>query len=207
MSGARRRRSSYGPAFAIARRELRGGLKGFGIFLACLALGVAAIAAVGSVRSAISEGLSREGRAILGGDAEVEFTYRFATPEELAWMQARALEVSGTVEFRSMVAAPAEDGELDRALTQVKGVDGAYPLYGEARLSGGLTLDEALENRDGTWGVVMAQALVDRLALAPGDRVRLGSADYELRAVLEREPDEAAAGMAFGPRTLMRVES
>ena len=207
MSGARRRRSSYGPAFAIARRELRGGLKGFGIFLACLALGVAAIAAVGSVRSAISEGLSREGRAILGGDAEVEFTYRFATPEELAWMQARALEVSGTVEFRSMVAAPAEDGELDRALTQVKGVDGAYPLYGEARLSGGLTLDEALENRDGTWGVVMAQALVDRLALAPGDRVRLGSADYELRAVLEREPDEAAAGMAFGPRTLMRVEA
>ncbi|MDF2234948.1 ABC transporter permease [Albimonas sp. CAU 1670] len=208
MSGraaASPRRSSLRPAFAIARRELRGGLKGFGVFLACLALGVAAIAAVGSVRSAISEGLSREGQAILGGDAEIEFTYRFATPEERAWMQERAEAVSETVEFRSMVAAPGPDGQLDRALTQVKGVDDLYPLYGEARLSGGLTLDEALEARDGTWGVVMAQALVDRLGLAPGDRVRLGAAEYELRAVLEREPDEAAAGMAFGPRTLMHL--
>ena len=34
-------------AWRIAQRELRGGLKGFRIFLACLALGVAAIAAVG----------------------------------------------------------------------------------------------------------------------------------------------------------------
>ena len=41
----------------FAARELRGGLKGFRIFLACLALGVAAIAAVGSVRSAIEAGL------------------------------------------------------------------------------------------------------------------------------------------------------
>ena len=33
-------------AWTIARRELRGGLKGFRIFLACLTLGVAAIATV-----------------------------------------------------------------------------------------------------------------------------------------------------------------
>ncbi|MEE3099169.1 MAG: drug:proton antiporter, partial [Pseudomonadota bacterium] len=89
-------------AFRIARRELRGGLKGFGVFLACLALGVAAIAAVGSVRMAISEGLSQEGQAILGGDAELEFTYRFAEPEERAWMEQVAERVSETVDFRSM---------------------------------------------------------------------------------------------------------
>ena len=44
----------------IALRELRGGVDGFRIFLACLALGVAAIAAVGTVRGAITEGLTRE---------------------------------------------------------------------------------------------------------------------------------------------------
>ena len=65
-------------AWRIARRELRGGLKGFRIFLACLALGVAAIAAIGSVRAAIEAGLAREGASILGGDAEMSFTYRFA---------------------------------------------------------------------------------------------------------------------------------
>ena len=70
---------SLGTAARFARCELRGGLKGFWIFLACLALGVAAIAAVGSVRASIEAGLSREGAALLGGDAEMEFTYRFAT--------------------------------------------------------------------------------------------------------------------------------
>ena len=86
----------------LAARELRGGLHGFRIFLACLALGVAAIAAVGSVRSAIEAGLEREGAAILGGDAEMDFTYRFATDEERAWMEAQALTVSEIADFRSM---------------------------------------------------------------------------------------------------------
>ena len=40
-------------AWRIARRELRGGVAGFRVFLACLALGVAAIAAVGSVGASI----------------------------------------------------------------------------------------------------------------------------------------------------------
>ncbi len=138
----------------------------------------------------------------------MEITYRFANDAELAWMDARAQAVSETVEFRSMVAAPdPETGELDRALTQVKGVDGAYPLYGAVELSGGVTLDAALAERDGIWGLVMAPALVDRLDLSVGDRVRIGNAEYELRARLEREPDEAGGGFGLGPRTLMRVEA
>ncbi|WP_439123306.1 hypothetical protein, partial [Marivita sp.] len=74
-------------AARFARRELRGGLKGFRIFLACLALGVAAIAGVGSVRSAIQSGLEAQGSILLGGDASVEFTYRFAEPEERAYLE------------------------------------------------------------------------------------------------------------------------
>jgi putative ABC transport system permease protein len=116
-------------AIRIARRELRGGLKGFRIFLACLALGVAAIAAVGSVREAIESGLTREGAVILGGDAEMSFTYRFADASERAFMDQTATRVSETVDFRSMVVVD-RNGTPDRALTQVRGVDGAYPLYG-----------------------------------------------------------------------------
>ena len=66
-------------AVKFARRELRGGLRGFRIFLACLALGVAAIAAVGSIRASIEAGLAQEGAALLGGDAQMAFTYRFAS--------------------------------------------------------------------------------------------------------------------------------
>ena len=80
-------------AFRFAMRELRGGLRGFRVFLACLALGVAAIAAVGTVRAGIEAGLEKEGAALLGGDAEVEFTYRFAREDELAWLDTISTQV------------------------------------------------------------------------------------------------------------------
>jgi putative ABC transport system permease protein len=102
-------------ALRIARRELRGGLRGFWVFLACLALGVAAIAAVGSVRAAIEAGLQREGAVLLGGDAAMSFTYRFASDEERAWMEANAAQVSEIVDFRSMaVVGEGRNGAIAR---------------------------------------------------------------------------------------------
>ena len=54
--------------FLLALRDLRGGLRGIRIVLACLALGVAAIAAVGSLRAAIDQGLAADGATLLGGE-------------------------------------------------------------------------------------------------------------------------------------------
>ncbi|MDF1726837.1 MAG: FtsX-like permease family protein [Sulfitobacter sp.] len=186
-------------AARFARREMRGGLRGFRIFLACLALGVAAIAAVGSVRAAIEAGLAREGSALLGGDAELDFTYRFATPEERDWMADRSERVSGIVEFRSLAVV----GE-DRVLTQIKGVDDLYPLIGTVRLDPEMPLDQALAPRDGLPGAVMEPALADRLELTPGDTFKLGTKDFRFAARLIREPDSAASGFALGPRTLLK---
>jgi len=189
-------------AARFARRELRGGLRGFRIFLACLALGVAAIAAVGSVRAAIEAGLAREGAALLGGDAEMEFTYRFASDAERAWMAETAARTSEIVDFRSM-AVVERDGQADRALTQVKAVDGAYPLIGSVTLTPEMPLDAALAGRDGVPGAVMERVLIDRLGMAPGDRFKLGLQEFVLMAALEREPDGAAAGFSLGPRTIV----
>lgn len=189
-------------AARFARRELRGGLGGFRIFLACLALGVAAIAAVGSVRAAIEAGLAREGAALLGGDAEMEFTYRFASDAERAWMAATATRSSEIVDFRSM-AVVEQDGQADRALTQVKAVDGAYPLIGSVTLTPDMPLGAALAGRDGVPGAVMEQVLIDRLGLSPGDRFKLGLQEFVLAAALAREPDGAAAGFSLGPRTIV----
>ncbi len=192
-------------ALRIAGRELRGGLKGFRIFLACLALGVAAIAAVGSVREAIQEGLAREGATILGGDAEMSFTYRFASADERAFMERVAETVSETVDFRSMLTV-ARDGETERGLTQVRGVDGAYPLYGTVELDPEMPLAQALAT-DGRPGIAIQRLLVDRLALELGDTVRLGTQDFVLRTVLEAEPDGAAGGFALGPRSIVRLDA
>ncbi|MGR3453829.1 ABC transporter permease [Pseudooceanicola sp.] len=192
-------------AARLAGRELRGGVRGFRILIACLALGVAAIAGVGSVRSAIEAGLAQEGAAILGGDAEMSFTYRFAEPEERAWMEETALAVSETADFRSMAVA-GEGDDAERGLTQVKAVDGAYPLIGTVRLSPEMPLAEAFAGAEGLPGAVMAPLLVDRLGIAPGDRVRLGTQDFILMARLEHEPDAGAGGFSLGPRTIVLRE-
>ena len=112
--------------FRLAWREMRGGLAGFRIFLVCLALGVASIAAIGAVRMAVQAGLSAEATTLLGGDAEMRFTYRRANDAEWDFMRNRADQVSEIFDFRSMVISPAEE----RGLVQVKAVDSLYPLYG-----------------------------------------------------------------------------
>ncbi|MFN3662996.1 ABC transporter permease [Yoonia sp.] len=189
-------------ASRFALRELRGGLRGFRVFLACLALGVAAIAAVGTVRAGIEAGLTRDGAALLGGDAEVEFTYRFARDEELAWLQSISDNISETVDFRSMAVVDGDEG-AERGLTQIRAVDDAYPLIGNVQLDPEMPLDQALANQGG----VMERVLADRLGLAPGDTFRLGDADFTLRAILERFPDNAAAGFGLGPRTIVLTDS
>ena len=185
-------------AWRFARRELRGGLRGFRIFLACLALGVAVIAAIGTVRTSIEYGLSSQGAVILGGDAEMEFTYRFADDDTRAWMADRATAVSEIAEFRSMAVV----GE-DRALTQVKAVDDLYPLTGTVELSPTMPLEQALAGADGVPGAVMQLALSARLGLRIGDTFQLGTQDFRLMADLVIEPDAAASGFTIGPRTLV----
>lgn len=189
-------------AARFAQRELRGGLRGFRIFLACLALGVAAIAGVGSVRSAIEAGLTEQGAVLLGGDAEARLTYRFASEDERDWLESVSTAVSEITDFRSMVVVE-RDGDVERGLTQVKSVDDLYPLVGSVVLDPPIALEEAISGN----GAVMARVLADRLALRPGDTFGLGSAQYKLRAILEVEPDSAGGGFSLGPRTLLRTKA
>src|SRR6185312_8734789 len=116
-------------ALRYALRELRGGLRGFYVFIACIALGVMAIAGVGSVAASLSEGLTREGRTLLGGDVSFSLIQREAKPEELAFLRAHG-QVSVASSLRAM--ARSADGRL--ALVELKAVDGNYPLLGELTL-------------------------------------------------------------------------
>ena len=192
------------PALSIALREMRGGVRNFRIFLACLALGVAAIAAVGSVRMAVTEGLSSEAASILGGDVEMTFTYRFASQEERDWMEKTASEVSEIVDFRSMAVIETDDADV-RALVQVKAVDDMYPLYGDLVLEPRMPLVEALENAPP--GAVVEQIFVDRYGLDMGDVFRLGETTFQISAILKREPDTTGAGFSFGPRVIVDLDA
>ncbi|RXV66159.1 drug:proton antiporter [Roseovarius sp. A46] len=185
-------------AARLAGRELRGGLRGFRIFLGCVILGVAAIAAVGTLRESVQAGLATQGAELLGGDAEIELTYRFASRTERLWMEDAAARVSEIADFRSMAVA----GEA-RELTQVKAVDAAYPLVGRVALDPDMPLDKALAGTHDLPGAVMEPVLATRLGIGVGDSFRLGEQRFTLTAEIVREPDPSRAGFGLGPRTIV----
>ena len=189
-------------ALRLAARELRGGLRGFYVFIACIALGVMAIAGVSSLASGLAEGLAREGRVILGGDLAFTLSLREAKTDERAFLERRGL-VSVAATMRGMARAP--DGRT--ALVEVKAVDAGYPLYGSVALDPQQPLPQALACRDGAFGAAVDPALLARLDLKPGARITLGSAAVEIRSLLSSEPDKLAAGLGFGPRLLISEQA
>ncbi len=181
-----------------ALRELRGGLRGFYVFIACIALGVMTISGVGSVAASLSEGLAREGRTLLGGDVAFSLFQREAKPEELAFLRGRG-DVSVTASLRGM--ARAADDRL--ALVEIKAVDGSYPMLGELSLAPSLPVADVLAERDGVFGAAVDQTMLTRLDLSLGDRVSVGAATFEIRSIDNAEPDRLAGGLGFGPRFLI----
>lgn len=188
-------------ATRLAWRELRGGLRGFYVFIACIALGVMAIAGVGSLAASLGDGLAQQGRTLLGGDIAFSLFQREATAQEQAFLTAHG-RVSVAATLRSMARA----GEATPALVEIKAVDDAYPMLGDVALAPAIGVREALSERDGAHGAAVDPTLLARLDLKPGDRITIGAASFVVRASLESEPDKLAGGIGFGPRVLMSIE-
>jgi putative ABC transport system permease protein len=185
----------------FAVREMRAGVRGFRIFLACLALGVAAIAAAGSTAEAFRQGLASQAGEILGGDLAVGLEQRQFTPAEQA-----ALGRLGRVSYATASRAMAEAPSGERRLVELRGVSDSYPLAGRVQLRGGGTLAQALAPSGGAAGVAVEPLLLDRLGLKLGDRFLVGNVPVVARAVLLAEPDRLSRGFALGPRMLARLD-
>ncbi|MSP31284.1 MAG: FtsX-like permease family protein [Pseudolabrys sp.] len=181
-----------------AWREMRGGLNGFYVFIACIALGAMAIAGVGSLAASLADGLAREGRVILGGDLSFTLIQREAVPREREFLDSQG-RLSSAATLRAMARTP--DGKA--TLVELKAVDSAYPLFGETKLEPPGQLSDALAQRDGEFGAAADPTLLVRLDIKPGTRLTIGSATIDIRATLTNEPDKLAGGIGFGPRLLV----
>ncbi|MCA1244120.1 ABC transporter permease [Stappia stellulata] len=186
-------------AFRFALREMRGGLKGFYIFIACIALGVAAISGVTSVSRSLVEGIAAEGTTILGGDLSFRLIHREATQQEYAYLESLGA-VSRIATLRAMARAPATG---EQTLVEVKGVDDAYPLFGAMSLTAGGALDTALAGGGEAFGAVVERELLVRLGLSVGDSFTLGRATLTVSDTIEVEPDRLSDGLNFGPRVIV----
>jgi putative ABC transport system permease protein len=194
--------SARSVSLRLALRELRGGVRGFAVFIACIALGVTAIAGVGSFAHSLVDGLAREGRTILGGDLSFSLIQREATAQERAFLDAQG-QVSVAATLRAMVRTA--DGRS--SLVELKAVDASYPLYGAVATDPSGVLADHLTRRGDAFGAIADAALLARLDLKPSARLTVGNAAIELRATLTSEPDKLAGGIGFGPRLMLSEEA
>jgi putative ABC transport system permease protein len=181
----------------FALREMRAGLRGFYVFIVCIALGTMAIAGVGALAASLAEGLAKQGRVILGGDVSFTLTQREANEGELDFLRAQ-----GTVSIAATMRAMARLPDGRATLVELKAVDSNYPLVGSATLDPSGRLDSVLTEHDGAYGAALDPVLMARFSLQRGDRFRINDADFIVNATLASEPDKLAIGLSFGPRVL-----
>ena len=186
----------------FALRELRGGLRGFYVFIACIALGCMAIAGVGSLAASLADGLARQGQVILGGDLAFTVIQHELSPDERTF-----LDHHGKVSSAATMRVMARDAGGKATLVEMKAVDGAYPLYGAAVLDPPASVSDTLAQRDGAFGAAADPVLLTRLGIKPGARLTVGNATFDIRAALTSEPDKLAGGIGFGPRLLVSQEA
>lgn len=206
MSGASSA-EGFGLVVKYAFRELRGGLKGFRIFVACLILGVAAIAGVGTLSSSIGEGLRANGRVILGGDLDVRLTSRPTSPTEMAWLESQGT-ISEVQIMRAMVRAPASDLRL---LSELKAADDLYPLFGQLEIiqstKESASPADLLADKGGKYGALVEETLLDRLQVSVGQELKIGFLTLQIRGIIKSEPDKASQGMNLGPRVIISTKA
>jgi len=187
----------------FALRELRGGMRGFRIFLACIIIGVAAIAGAASLNQSVKAGIQADARPLLGGDLQVDNDSTPLAEEAVAALKQSA-DVTALIQLRSMARVENAAGEVGtRGLIQLKAVDDLYPLYGELQLSPALPLAEALGQRNGIWGAAIEPALLTRLAIEVGQTIMVGDIPLEVRAAITHEPDRSIGFTTIGPRVLV----
>jgi len=186
-------------AFRLALREMRGGLRGFYIFMLCILLGTAAIAGVNSVARSMTSAIDAQGQEILAGDLRFGLKNREASAVELAYIKSLG-KVQLSTNLRSMVRS---GDKAAQALTELKAVDRAYPLYGTFTAEPGQPLQELLAERDGTFGAVAQPLLLDRLGVKVGDTILLGDMAMTVRGTIVAEPDALSDGFSFAPRLVV----
>lgn len=183
---------NWGTAWKIAKRDLSSGFRGLRLLLVCLFLGVGALAAIGSLTSAIQGELDSQGQAILGGDMEVELWQRMPTAEEMAYLEELGTTSPG---YRLQAMATTPDAAVP---VELKAVAPNYPMYGELLLEGGAASGAP---RDGE--AFLAPGAAERLGITTGDSLTLGTQQATVAGIIAEEPDRLSEGFALGQTVIV----
>nr|MDQ3043454.1 ABC transporter permease [Acidobacteriota bacterium] len=188
----------------LTAREIRSSWRRLLFFFLCIAIGVGSIVALRSLIQNLNKAVGGDARELLTADLVVNSTNDFS-PTDIEKIEA-AIGASNIVEARneaietSAMARPVDAANQTFSFVELKGIEPPFPLVGTFTMSGGGQFDyRLLKNR----GAVVAPILLEKLNLKIGDVIRIGEADFEIRATFDREPGGGAGGFRLGARVFV----
>ena len=187
----------------MALRETRAAWKRLLFFFVCLAIGVGAIVAIRSVIGSVRGAMTGEARTLIGGDIVVPTgrgvrrgPRRARSTAGQRPRRARSQRVGGY----ATMSRPADGRKAVARMVELRGVDSAFPLYGEVRLQNGGKYSHALLEQS---GILVRPELLTQLGVAVGDSLVIGRSTFVIRGVLDSEPGRRGGGFSLGPRVLV----
>jgi len=197
----------------MAWRETRGAWRHFLYFFVCIAVGVSALVGVSLFAAHVERSVSRQAKGLLGGDLEVRSSHPLNAESRavLKTLDDRGIARTHVSELVAMAArtTPAATSARVTQIVELKAVAAGYPLYGLLRLEPSASLDRLLHPDDhgcpqeSCYGAVVQEALLLRMGLAVGDRLKIGAAEFQITGLVRIEPDRMANAFSLGPRVII----
>jgi len=194
-------------AVRLMARETRGASGKIVFFVACLAVGVAAVVAVAGLSNGIDRGLRREARQLLAADLSVRADKSFSKAvsqavEDLVASRPGASLVS-LRELATVVSIPGTEGTPGpSALVLLKAVGPGYPFYGAVATNPAQPLTQLLDAE----GVLVAPELAEKLHLEIGSALKIGGRTFMVRGRILSEPDKVNVSLTLGPRIMLSLD-
>ena len=189
--------------FNLTFREIRSSWRRLLFFFLCIAIGVGSVVALRSLIQNLSQAVGGDARSLLTADFVVNSTNDFSPSDvekiESVINQSNIVEARNEAMETSAMARPVGDAGEALKFVELKGIEPPFPLVGNFSLTGGEPFDfKLLENR----GAVVAPILLADLNVKIGDKIRIGDAEFQIRATFDEEPG-GATGFRLGSRVFI----
>ena len=187
----------------MAGRELRASWRRLVFFFVCVAVGVGAIVALRSLIQSVGATMTAETRALTAADILI-VSGRPWSDDVLAIIDetlAGEPELARTASLElATMARPADSTKTVARVVELRGVQAAFPFYGDIVLQDDLPYHHGLLVGG---GALVRPELLTQLDVAVGDRIVIGEGTFEIRGVIVREPGGQLGAFSFGPRVLV----
>jgi putative ABC transport system permease protein len=183
----------------MAWRDTRASRRRLLLFSLAIVLGVAALVAVGSLRDNLTLAIEEQTKTLLGADLTVTSRAQLDGDAE-KFVSELGGEQAREISFNSMLVVPASG---HTRLVQVRALKGEFPFYGEFNTT---PANVRTELRAGMT-IILEQSLLAQFALRPGDKVKLGNAEFTVVGGLTAVPGESAAVATLAPRVFIPLDA